>query len=113
MKVLIAEDDPVSRTIVRLAAQARTAPLMGLGNRLRMREDLEVLRARTRRYGQTYCAILLDIDCFKLYNDHYRHPAGDEVLRRVAGAIESHCRSGDTAYRYGGEELLTSSPSKT
>lgn len=90
----------------RLADQARTDPLTNLGNRLRMQEDLETLRARTGRYGQTYCAILLDIDCFKLYNDNYGHPAGDEVLRRVAGAIESHCRSGDTAYRYGGEEFL-------
>lgn len=91
---------------VQLADQARTDPLTGLGNRLRMQEDLEVLRARTERYGQIYCAILLDIDFFKLYNDNYGHPAGDEVLRRVADAIKSQCRSGDTAYRYGGEEFL-------
>lgn len=96
----------LERLNARLADQARTDPLTGRGNRLRMQEDLEVLRARTGRYGQIYCAILLDIDCFKLYNDNYGHPAGDEVLRRVAGAIESHCRSGDTAYRYGGEEFL-------
>ncbi len=96
-----------------LADQARTDPLTGLGNRLRMREDLEVLRARTERYGQTYCAILLDIDFFKFYNDTWGHPAGDEVLRRVAGAIESHCRSGDTAYRYGGEEFLIILPEQS
>lgn len=96
----------LDRLNARLADQARTDPLTGLGNRLRMQEDLEILGARTERYGQTYCAILLDIDFFKLYNDNYGHPAGDEVLRRVAAAIESHCRSGDTAYRYGGEEFL-------
>lgn len=90
----------------RLTDQARTDHLTGLGNRLRMQEDLEVFRARTERYGQTYCATLLDIDYFKLYNDSQGHPAGDEVLRRVGSAIESHCRSGDTAYRYGGEEFL-------
>ncbi len=90
----------------RLAEQARTDPLTGLGNRLRMEEDLEVLHARMQRYGQTNCAILLDIDLFKPYNDTYGHPAGDEVLRRVAGVIGSYCRSGDSAYRYGGEEFL-------
>lgn len=89
-----------------LTDQARTDALTGLGNRLRMQEDLEVLRARSERYDQTYCAILLDIDLFKSYNDSEGHLAGDEVLRRVAGAIEGHCRSGDTAYRYGGEEFL-------
>lgn len=103
---LAAQRAELERLNVRLAEQARTDPLTNLGNRLRMREDLEVLRTRTDRYGQTYCAVLLDVDHFKLYNDNYGHPAGDEVLRRVAGAIESHCRGGDTAYRYGGEEFL-------
>lgn len=103
---LAAQRAELERLNVRLAEQARTDPLTNLGNRLRMREDLEVLRTRIDRYGQTYCAVLLDVDHFKLYNDNYGHPAGDEVLRRVAGAIESHCRGGDTAYRYGGEEFL-------
>lgn len=98
---------------LRLADQARTDPLTGLGNRLRMREDLESFRARMERYGQAYCAILLDIDCFKSYNDIYGHPAGDEVLRRVAGAIGSHCRGGDSPYRYGGEEFLIILPEQT
>jgi diguanylate cyclase (GGDEF)-like protein len=97
----------------RLADQARTDALTGLGNRLRMREDLELFRARMRRYGQTYCAVLLDIDFFKSYNDTYGHPAGDEVLRRVAGAIGSNCRSGDSPYRYGGEEFLIILPEQT
>lgn len=97
----------------RLADQARTDPLTGLGNRLRMEEDLKVLRARAERYNQTYCAILLDIDRFKSYNDAYGHQAGDEVLKKVAATIETHCRSGDTAYRYGGEEFLVVLPAQT
>ena len=97
----------------RLADQARTDPLTGLGNRLRMQEDLEVLRVRAGRYGQTYCTMLLDIDSFKSYNDTYGHPAGDEVLRKIAKAIEGHCRSGDTAYRYGGEEFLIILPEQS
>lgn len=97
----------------RLADQARTDPLTGLGNRLRMEEDLKVLQARAERYNQTYCAILLDIDRFKSYNDAYGHQAGDEVLKKVAATIETHCRSGDTAYRYGGEEFLVVLPAQT
>jgi diguanylate cyclase (GGDEF)-like protein len=55
----------------------------------------------------------LDIDNFKAYNDEYGHLAGDEVLQRVAGAIQSQCRSGDAAYRYGGEEFLVTLPEQT
>lgn len=96
-----------------LADQARTDALTGLSNRLRMQEDLASLDARKKRYGQTYCVVLCDIDFFKPYNDTYGHPAGDEILRRVAGSIESHCRSGDVAYRYGGEEFLIILPEQT
>lgn len=95
------------------ADQARTDVLTGLGNRLRMQEDLETLDARRERYGQTYCAVLCDIDYFKFYNDTYGHPAGDEILQRVSGGIKSWCRSGDVAYRYGGEEFLIILPQQT
>ena len=89
-----------------LFKQARSDPLTRLGNRLRLREDLETLRARVERYGHRYCAVLCDVDSFKLYNDHYGHLKGDEVLRQVAEAILQSFRSGDTSYRYGGEEFL-------
>lgn len=97
----------------KLADQARTDPHTELGNRLRMQEDLESLDARKERYGQTYCVVLCDIDFFKTYNDTYGHPAGDELLRQVAAVIKSHCRSGDVAYRYGGEEFLIVLPEQT
>jgi two-component system chemotaxis response regulator CheY len=96
-----------------LADQARTDPLTGLGNRLRMREDLEVLVARAKRYGQGYGVILCDVDCFKLYNDTQGHLAGDEVLRKVAEALSETVRMGDTVYRYGGEEFLALLPEQT
>lgn len=93
--------------------QARTDPLTRLGNRLRLREDLETLRARVNRYGHTYSVVLCDIDFFKSYNDRYGHLAGDEVLQRVASALVDTLRAGDSSYRYGGEELLAVLPEQT
>lgn len=86
--------------------QSRKDPLTGLGNRLRLEEELETLQGRVRRYGHSYSVVLCDVDFFKRYNDHYGHLAGDEVLRKVGETIAQHRRSGDTAYRYGGEEFL-------
>ncbi len=97
----------------RLFDQSREDPLTSLGNRLRLREDLEVLKTRAERYGHSYSSVLCDIDFFKAYNDRYGHPAGDEVLRKVAQTLASHLRGGDAAYRYGGEEFLLVLPEQT
>ena len=93
-----------------LFEQSRQDPLTSLGNRLRLREDLQVLQSRTERYGHSYAVALCDVDFFKAYNDRYGHLAGDDVLRRVAATISSGLRTGDTAYRYGGEEFLVVLP---
>jgi diguanylate cyclase (GGDEF)-like protein len=52
--------------------------------------------------------IMIDVDHFKLYNDHYGHQAGDECLRRVAAAVRAavQMRPGDFVARYGGEEII-------
>ena len=96
-----------------LFKQARRDPLTKLGNRLRLREDLEALRARVERYGHSYSALLCDVDYFKLYNDTYGHLMGDEVLQRVADVVLQTFRTGDTSYRYGGEEFLVILPEQT
>ena len=96
-----------------LFKQARRDPLTRLGNRLRLREDLDALRDRVERCGHSYCAILCDVDSFKLYNDHYGHLKGDEVLQKVAKAILQSFRSRDACYRYGGEEFLIVLPEQT
>jgi diguanylate cyclase (GGDEF)-like protein/PAS domain S-box-containing protein len=89
-----------------LVEQARRDPLTGLGNRLRLEEDLVGFDARRVRYGHSYCVLLCDIDHFKALNDRHGHQAGDRVLRAVADTLRGESRSSDAVYRYGGEEFL-------
>jgi diguanylate cyclase (GGDEF)-like protein len=90
--------------------EARVDPLTGLGNRLRMEENLIALEAEMSRYGRRVCVAMCDIDSFKRYNDHFGHLAGDDVLRAIAQAIRSSLREADQVYRYGGEEFLVVLP---
>ncbi len=92
---------------------ARVDPLTGVGNRLRMDEDLDVLWSRAQRYGHPFAAALCDIDEFKRYNDRFGHVAGDDVLLRVAQTIRKELRQGDSLYRYGGEEFLAVLPNQS
>lgn len=93
-----------------LFASSRLDPLTGLGNRLRMAEDLASQAARAKRYGRPFCIGLCDVDAFKSYNDLAGHQAGDVVLRQVAQALAAACRDSDDVYRYGGEEFLVLLP---
>jgi diguanylate cyclase (GGDEF)-like protein/PAS domain S-box-containing protein len=89
-----------------LVEQARRDPLTGLGNRLRLEEDLVTYDARRVRYGHAYCVLLCDLDHFKALNDRQGHQAGDDVLCAVADTLVRASRTSDAVYRYGGEELL-------
>ncbi|HEX4736783.1 MAG TPA: GGDEF domain-containing protein [Allosphingosinicella sp.] len=90
----------------RLFDEARIDPLTRLQTRLSLGEDLESLWADAEGEGDHYCAVMCDVDRFKEYNDGYGHVAGDDVLRKVAAALQQGCRAGDRLYRYGGEEFL-------
>jgi two-component system cell cycle response regulator len=96
-----------------LFAQARIDPLTQLASRRKLAEDLEIVSSRVERYGERYCAVMCDVDHFKLYNDAYGHPAGDHVLTSVARALANGCRVGDLVYRYGGEEFLLILPNQS
>ena len=65
----------------------------------------------TRRQSEPLSVIMLDIDHFKAYNDHYGHGAGDECLRRVTRALAGQVgRPTDLVARYGGEEFVAVLP---
>jgi two-component system cell cycle response regulator len=97
----------------KLFAQARIDPLTQIGSRRKLTEDLELLSARVERYGERYCAVMCDVDYFKLFNDTYGHLAGDSVLQSIARALANGVRGGDQVYRYGGEEFLLILPAQS
>lgn len=66
--------------------------------------------SRAVRYRRPLSLIILDLDDFKLINDQHGHAEGDLVLQVLSGIIQSCLRSGDTAYRYGGEEFAVLMP---
>jgi diguanylate cyclase (GGDEF)-like protein len=87
-----------------------TDPLTGLYNRRRMMEALENEVRRSRRLKHTFAVLLADVDNFKRYNDAHGHPAGDEVLKRVAAILRDATRDVDIVARYGGEEFFVLMP---
>jgi len=89
-----------------LESTARTDPLTGAANRIRLVEDLRAVRSRLDRQRLPYGLVAVDLDRFKLVNDRFGHLGGDDVLRRVVAAMRHTLRPGDGIYRFGGEEFL-------
>jgi len=82
-----------------------TDPLTGLHNRRYMEARLAEELSRSRRYDYPMSFMMIDIDDFKLYNDHNGHQAGDRALEIVAQCLRAALRKVDVASRYGGEEF--------
>jgi diguanylate cyclase (GGDEF)-like protein len=87
-----------------VATHASSDPLTGLPNR-RYFDEFCGLLARRRRAGDAVAVLMVDIDKFKVLNDTFGHPVGDEVLKAVAGAIVAAVRDEDVPARVGGEEF--------
>ena len=89
-----------------LTRLSTTDPLTEVGNRRLFDQTLRAEWARAARRGGSIGLLMIDVDHFKEYNDHYGHPAGDAVLRQIAAMVgESVRRGGELVARYGGEEF--------
>lgn len=81
--------------------------LTGVANRRMFDSIMGVEWASARRHHQPLSLLIIDIDYFKQYNDHYGHIQGDDCLKRVAQALGSvGARARDFFARYGGEEFV-------
>jgi diguanylate cyclase (GGDEF)-like protein len=96
--------ESLNGTLEKLALQDG---LTGLANRRQFDVTLGNEFNRATRSGSTLAFIMIDVDCFKQYNDLYGHAAGDDCLRAVSKTIRmvTPKRPGDLAARYGGEEI--------
>lgn len=89
-----------------IAELAQRDALTGTRNRRVFDEHLEQLWQQGIDTGHAMSILLIDIDHFKAYNDHYGHQAGDQTLCRVAQAVQKLVsRPNDILARYGGEEF--------
>ena len=102
---VVERTEALARANERLERLAITDALTGLPNRRRLGEILDLEWRRALRPKTSLAVAMIDIDQFKLYNDHYGHPAGDRCLHQVATALATHVRDTDHVARYGGEEF--------
>lgn len=98
----------LNQTLEILASEDK---LTGLANRRHFDQFLDIEFKRAKRLRSPLSLILIDVDFFKRYNDHYGHLAGDECLRIISQSIKQCVRRpGDMAARYGGEEIAVVMP---
>lgn len=103
-------DDFAQQLMFKLLAEKETLtdlsmldPLTGLYNRRGLQHKLKVMQELDTH---EHYVLLIDIDHFKAYNDHYGHMMGDQALIRVSAAIRNAVRSRDIVARFGGEEFM-------
>ena len=89
----------------RLEQLSITDGLTELYNHRHFQARLTVEIHRAERKCSSMGLLMIDIDNFKLYNDSFGHPMGDELLRKISGLIQENVRGFDIVSRYGGEEF--------
>jgi len=113
-KIVFEQNQEINETNKKLKLLSRSDGLTGIANR-RYMDDFFKQEWRLALRNQTSISfILVDIDFFKLYNDNYGHPQGDDCLKRVAKQLQSILhRPCDLVARYGGEEFSLILPHTT
>ncbi len=103
--ILVAVVSSHKKLVAELQLLAWRDPLSGLLNRRSFFEKGETLRMASAEKRQPLSLLMIDIDNFKSINDSHGHLAGDEAIRRVAKAIETHTSRTAILARIGGEEF--------
>lgn len=103
---LVAANVELEEKKIQLEQLAVTDRLTGLYNRFMLDHVLETELFRCEYHSSQFTLVLLDIDHFKLVNDNYGHPVGDQVLIEFARLLTKFVRHTDITGRWGGEEFL-------
>lgn len=98
--------DIEKRTREQLLFMANTDSITGLANHHRFLERLTEELAKAKKNSTPLALIMVDIDYFKFYKDHYGHQKGNEVLARIGEAMQGLVKEPHFPARYGGEEFI-------
>ena len=111
VSVAVARERLLRDQALELRSQTFSDGLTGIANRRHFDVAMEKEVRRAKRSGTPLSLLMIDIDFFKAYNDHYGHQQGDECLIKVAGALATMLkRPLDMIARYGGEEFAVILP---
>jgi diguanylate cyclase len=94
------------RHLDRLEQEVQQDPLTGIGNRVLFNRELRGAIVKAKRDLEPLSLLMIDIDCFKRFNDHHGHQMGDQVLKLVARQLTTVATVGGEPARYGGEEFV-------
>lgn len=104
------EIESLRTSLETVRVESLTDSLTGLANRRMFDETLKMRIEEARAQRSELCVVLCDIDHFKRFNDTWGHHTGDQILRFLASALQSHARPDFLVARYGGEEFAVIMP---